>query len=177
MIERLRRIGKVKTTFIVAFIAFVFAYYYFIKRKEKLHSRKVEIQGALRQEQIQINKESSSAKLATEDVPSGEQVVLKNELVSSEIEKPGMAAVTPSIATDITKRIQFKDTTKTDQITDTAKKIQVESSNDYDDLFTMENIALELPVRSAVHALNMKLLRDMLLKKLTAKLGKHVAKK
>ncbi|KAM3719115.1 putative next to BRCA1 protein [Dirofilaria immitis] len=80
-------------------------------------------------------------------------------------------------ATDITKRIQFKDTTKTDQITDTAKKIQVESSNDYDDLFTMENIALELPVRSAVHALNMKLLRDMLLKKLTAKLGKHVAKK
>ncbi|KAM3719114.1 Abnormal spindle-like microcephaly-associated protein [Dirofilaria immitis] len=122
MIERLRRIGKVKTTFIVAFIAFVFAYYYFIKRKEKLHSRKVEIQGALRQEQIQpikrkkkskkkkakkkktskhssgeINKESSSAKLATEDVPSGEQVVLKNELVSSEIEKPGMAAVTPSI--------------------------------------------------------------------------------
>ncbi|EFO28317.2 hypothetical protein LOAG_00174 [Loa loa] len=48
---------------------------------------------------------------------------------------------------------------------------------DDDDLFTLEHLGLEIPVKSAVETLNMDVLKQMLLKKLTAKFGKYAKSK
>uniref|UniRef100_A0A0R3RH34 Uncharacterized protein n=1 Tax=Elaeophora elaphi TaxID=1147741 RepID=A0A0R3RH34_9BILA len=41
----------------------------------------------------------------------------------------------------------------------------------YDNLFTIEHLGLQIPVKSAVHSLNSNVLKEKLLKKLSEKLG------
>ncbi|EJW79732.1 hypothetical protein WUBG_09360 [Wuchereria bancrofti] len=73
---------------------------------------------------------------------------------------------------------QFEETTNTVEVEaaeqkTTAQENGPEVAEDNDDLFTMEHLGLDIPVKSAVEALNMDVLKQMLLKKLTEKLGKY----
>uniref|UniRef100_A0A915PW54 Uncharacterized protein n=1 Tax=Setaria digitata TaxID=48799 RepID=A0A915PW54_9BILA len=82
-----------------------------------------------------------------------------------------------SSTTEKAQQISSEGTVANIQLSSTKEKTEESESTDSDhsdDLFILENLGLEMPVKSAVHVLNTKLLKEMLLKKLSEKFEKYV---
>lgn len=89
------------------------------------------------------------------------------------------ATNTPEVEKTDTSAIQASDITEAgvpeEQKTDD-QEAESANSEEYGDLFKLEHLGLEIPVKSAVHALNTNVLKQMLMKKLAERFGNQAKK-